>query len=131
MDDNTNNANEDPPPPSSVLGEPDEDDATTTTDPIILPSAPTLTLKEQLVHRERQRRIETERARWKQQFVLTNTTSTTPEASVPTDPAAGASAEPIESMYGSEDDAEEQTLGGESTKAHPDEESTERCVCFG
>ena len=36
------------------------------------PSHPELTLKERLVLRERQRRIETERARWKRQFALNN-----------------------------------------------------------
>lgn len=144
--------------PSSVLGEPDEEDhdddgaGGTTFAEIFPPSAPALTLKEQLVHRERQRRIETERARWKHQFVITNnnTTRTTQSSSSvqqeatsetmqdfssniegdrDVDPLAVVVGQPRETRTNTStcsEDAEEQTLGGESTKAHPDEESHER-----
>lgn len=84
------------------------------------PQKPELTLKEKLVLRERQRRIETERARLKRQFAQT----------------AEQTAEDASSMEGGADDGAglgmggahsvgEGTLGEESTRAHPDEESSD------
>lgn len=66
-----------------------------------------LTLKEKLVMRERERRIETERARLKRQFALSNV-ETTLHADVPAL---------------RENDSVAETLGEESIVAHPDEEN--------
>jgi hypothetical protein len=96
---------EEPQPPSSVHGEMDEDDIQTTPFMLPTPHQPELTLKEKLVLRERQRRIETERARLKRQFALNDSSST------------GAA------NIGESNSLDEGTLGDESIRAHPDEES--------
>jgi len=73
-------------------------------------SQPELSLKEKLVLRERQRRIETERARLKQQFALSN--AIVSEASIEEEASASVA----------------DTLGEESIVAHPDEESMDQAV---
>ena len=52
------------------------------------PAPPELSLKEKLVLRERQRRIETERAKWKRQFALNNQSGEPPVAEEPAVPEA-------------------------------------------
>ncbi|GKY91672.1 hypothetical protein MPSEU_000139100 [Mayamaea pseudoterrestris] len=81
------------------------------------PSHPELTMKERLVLRERQRRIETERARLKRQFALNN---------------HGISEEEEEAAYhASETDMRDTTsVAEESTKAHPDDESNDESFGF-
>jgi hypothetical protein len=74
-----------------------------------------LTLKEKLVMRERERRIETERARLKRQFALSNETTPLTEH-----------AEERTADLNSVDE----TLGEESIVAHPDEESAEGRLGF-
>lgn len=74
------------------------------------PEKPELTLKEKLVLRERQRRIETERARLKRQFAQT---------------AEETSEEFLDEVIGAAHSVGEGTLGKESMRAHPDEESAD------
>lgn len=73
------------------------------------PTHPELTMKERLVLRERQRRIETERARLKQQFAMNNGADVDEEASSAASVHLGS--------------VTEGTLGEESTRAHADDES--------
>jgi cation transporter-like permease len=106
--------------------------------PLPPPTQPELTMKERLVLRERQRRIETERARLKRQFALSlhppdedNDTETTSRSGgdhqegnrggVPInigDLLNGAAVDAMESAS-----SVAGTLGEESTMVHPDEES--------
>jgi hypothetical protein len=79
------------------------------------PHQPELTMKEKLVLRERQRRIETERARLKRQFALNNDQEG--------HDGVAAQAELSEAAVRDNGSSAAGTLGEESTKAHPDEES--------
>jgi hypothetical protein len=81
------------------------------------PHQPELSMKEKLVLRERQRRIETERARLKRQFALNN------EHEGHDDDMVAAQAELSEAAIRDNGSSAAGTLGEESTKAHPDEES--------
>jgi hypothetical protein len=101
------------------------------------PSHPELSLKERLVMRERQRRIETERARLKRQFIA----SSSHREAGDEDNAAGSRYDDTEPgrqflVRGSDDVASlhngtagsvtEGTLGEESMRAHADDESREQ-----
>ena len=88
----------------SVIVEGDAEDADENA-PLQPHSQRELTMKEKLVMRERERRIETERARLKRQFVLNNEPATVAVAAA------------------SRDESVSETLGEESIVAHPDEES--------
>lgn len=123
-------------PPSSVHGEAGDPpvDETWNASSSSAPQKPELTLKEKLVMRERQRRIETERARLKRQFLqsgdtssaLDDSTSRTEEANIVQGvPPIGNEESMDDGGYIS---VEEQTLGEESMRAHPDEDeaTTER-----
>jgi len=79
------------------------------------PEKPELTLKEKLVLRERQRRIETERARLKRQFA--QTAEETAEE--------GGAEDGVGLGMGGSQSIGEGTLGEESTRAHADEESSD------
>ncbi|ACI65628.1 predicted protein [Phaeodactylum tricornutum CCAP 1055/1] len=92
---------------------------------VLPPSQPELTMKEKLVLRERQRRIETERARLKQQFALrhhsaSETSSVEEDDDHHGDTAGGRSATMAAFQ---ENGSVAGTLGEESTIAHPDEET--------
>jgi hypothetical protein len=76
------------------------------------PKHPELSLKERLVLRERQRRIETERARLKRQFALNN--------------GGDRDGDDGGNNRETEGSVAEGTLGEESTIAHPDDESNDQ-----
>lgn len=84
----------------------------------LAPTQPELSMKEKLVLRERQRRIETERARLKRQFALNNDQEERPDAAQNHTAVTALSEAAAGSAAG--------TLGEESTKAHPDEESADQ-----
>lgn len=89
------------------------------------PQQPELTMKEKLVLRERQRRIETERARLKRQFALSGTDEGDEDG-------MNGNHEEDTARRSRDDDGnsnnqsveEEGTLGEESTRAHPDDEES-------
>jgi hypothetical protein len=120
-----------PQPPSSVHGEVDDDDTTTASysNTELLPHKPELSLKEKLVVRERQRRIETERARLKRQFALSGTEEE--EQQLEDDEGDDDGSALRHHHLDTHNDAnirassmdEEGTLGEESMRAHPDEET--------
>ena len=89
--------------------------------PVLRPTQPALTMKEKLVLRERERRIETERARLKRQFAMSNNTEGSGlgevEGMQTGDADTGAAVGRAESVA---------TLGDESIMVHPDEESAEQ-----
>ena len=93
---------------------------------VLRPSQRELTMKEKLVLRERERRIETERARLKRQFALSNNNLVTEDeqgmadegesGGIHLDTGEGAGG----GMYGATESVA--TLGEESTMVHPDED---------
>jgi hypothetical protein len=91
------------------------------------PVQPELTLKEKLVLRERQRRIETERARLKRQFALSGTSDTDNDDNPDSDSVLTLTAERLNGGVIPEVDTfqsiQEGSIAEESTKAHPDHES--------
>jgi len=82
------------------------------------PEKPELSMKEKLVLRERQRRIETERARLKRQFAQSTAEETAEDLDGDEEAVAGGALH-----YSGAHSVGEGTLGEESTRAHPDEES--------
>lgn len=90
---------------------------------IVQPTQVELSLKEKLVHRERQLRLETERARLKQQFVALNETQSNENQMISNPDAAQASANHPPILETTSSHAG--TLGEESTKAHHDPETVE------
>jgi len=89
--------------------------------PILRPTEPPRTMKEKLVQRERERRIETERARLKRQFALSNNRN---EGGA-TEEREGMEEDVLPDIVPGRADSVA-TLGEESTMVHPDEESAER-----
>ena len=97
--------------------------------PVLRPSQPELTMKEKLVLRERERRIETERARLKRQFALNNNRARE-DLIAEGDGMDGVVIGESESdnaagMGGFGASGSVVTLGEESTMVHPDEDSSE------
>ena len=113
-----------------VLGEHDDDGVVVPDDNAVVPpvpSHPQLTLKERLVLRERQRRIETERARLKRQFALSNHHHHQQQHhhdSSSNHQAGGESS--VDGLRETGSAAEDVTLGEESTRAHADEEAADQ-----